>query len=54
MYLATAHYCKFIKTVRESIDKNIEYSKDIKKLLSKKENFYVIENNIDELKKFYK
>ena len=52
VYLATAHYCKFIKTVRESIDKNIEYSKDIKKLLSKKENFYVIENNIDELKNF--
>ena len=52
VYLSTAHYCKFINTVRESIDKKIEYSKDIKKLLNKKESFYVIENSIDQLKEF--
>ena len=50
IYLATAHYSKFIKTVKESVKKKYSLSGEIKKNL-KKEKFEIIENDIDQLDK---
>ena len=49
IYLSTAHYAKFIDTVRTSIDKSIFFPEPLSKILNKKEKFKVIENSIDEL-----
>ena len=51
VYLATAHYAKFIETVRGSIKKNLDYPKPLKSILKKKEKFLLIENDIKELKR---
>ena len=51
IYLATAHYSKFIKTVKESVNKKVDYPAKLRKILKKKERFKIIENNFDQLKK---
>ena len=49
--MATAHYSKFIKTVKESVKKRVDYPDKLKKILKKKEKFEIIENDIDQLDK---
>ena len=51
IYLATAHYSKFIKTVKESVKKKVDYPVKLEKILKKTEKFKIIENDIDQLKK---
>ena len=51
IYLATAHYSKFIKTVKESVKKKVDYPNKLKKILKKKEKFEIIENDIEQLDK---
>ncbi len=54
IYLATAHYSKFLKTVKESVRKKINYPVKLEKILKKSENFKIIENDLDQLKKLIK
>tara|TARA_Y100000589_G_C27039077_1_gene582349 strand:- start:428 stop:1006 length:579 start_codon:yes stop_codon:yes gene_type:complete len=49
IYLATAHYAKFINTVKDSIKKEVNYPKKLKSVLKKKEKFQLIENDLKEL-----
>ena len=51
IYLATAHYSKFIKTVKESVKTKVDYPVKLKKILKKNEKFKIIENDLDQLKK---
>ena len=50
IYLATAHYGKFLQTVKEAINQEIDYPQSLKKLLIKKESYHQINNSIAELK----
>ncbi len=47
IYLATAHYGKFIDTINESLNRKLELPKKLDCLRQKKEKFKVIENNLD-------
>ena len=49
VYLATAHYAKFIETVKDSIKNDINYPKQLKSILKKKEKFLLIENDLKAL-----
>ncbi len=49
VYLATAHYAKFIETVKDSIKNDITYPKQLKSILKKKEKFLLIENDLKAL-----
>ena len=51
IYLATAHYSKFLKTVKESVKRKVSYPVKLEKILKKKEKFKIIENDLDQLKK---
>ena len=50
IYLATAHYGKFLETVKEATNQEIDYPQNLSKLLIKKENYHSIDNSIVELK----
>ncbi len=50
--LGTAHPYKFLETINLAIGKNIEPPKQFKNLSKKAEKFDIIENNIDEIKKY--
>jgi len=50
IYLATAHYAKFMTTIKRSIDVDVDYPKKLKDLFDKDEKFLSIDNNIQELK----
>jgi threonine synthase len=54
IYLATAHFGKFMEVVRKAIKKNVDYPKGLKRLINKKENYTLIENNICDLEKLIK
>jgi threonine synthase len=49
IYLATAHYSKFIDTVRKVIDDPVTLPKRILSIIKKKEKFDLLENNLQEL-----
>ncbi len=51
IYIATAHYGKFLPTVKKSIGDKCDYPQKLKNVLKKKETFISIENDIRELKK---
>ena len=51
VYLATAHYAKFMDTVQSSINKKLIYPKSLKSILNKKENFLLIKNDIKDLER---
>ena len=51
IYLATAHYGKFLPTVKKSIGDKCDYPQELKYVLNKKETFISIENDIKELKR---
>ena len=50
IYLATAHYGKFLQTVKKATNQEIDYPQNLKKLLIKKEKYHNINNSIEELK----
>ena len=52
VYLATAHHSKFIKTVGVALDRRINYPKKLTSLLKKKENYHLIDNDINELQNY--
>ena len=52
--LATAHPCKFPDAIKNAIDLNAELPKELMYILDEKENYKIIDNNIDEVKKHIK
>ena len=52
IYLATAHYGKFINTVNRAIPDKIYFPLELQKVLNKKEEFKTINNDIFELEEF--
>ena len=52
--LATAHPCKFPDAIKNAIDLNAELPKELMYILSEKENYKIIDNNVDEVKKHIK
>ena len=52
--LATAHPCKFPDAIKNAINLNAELPKELKYILNENENYKIIDNNIDEVKKYIK
>ena len=52
--LSTAHPCKFPDAINNAINKNEELPQKLKHVLDKDENFEVLKNNTEEVKKFVK
>ena len=52
--LATAHPCKFPNAIKNAINLNAELPKELIYILNEKENYKIIDNNIDEVKKHIK
>lgn len=52
VYLATAHYGKFINTVNNSLEKDIKPPKKLSDTLKKKEYYDILENNMLEVEKY--
>ena len=52
--LATAHPCKFPDAIKNAINLNAELPKELIYILNEKENYKIIDNNIDEVKKHIK
>ena len=49
IYLATAHYAKFLNTVNKAIKSKIKYPKRLSRLFELDENFNLIDNDIGQL-----
>ena len=52
--LATAHPCKFPNAIKNAINLNAELPKELMYILNEKENYEIIDNNVDEVKKHIK
>ena len=52
--LSTAHPCKFPDATNNAINKNEKLPKELQHVLNKNENFKVLKNSTDEVKKFIK
>jgi threonine synthase len=52
--LATAHPCKFPKAILEATGVNEDLPEELKFILDEKENYDVIENNLDKVKQHIK
>ena len=52
--LSTAHPCKFPKATNNAINKHEKLPEELQYVLNKDENFEVLKNNIEEVKKFIK
>ena len=52
--LATAHACKFPDAIKKSINQNANLPKELMFILSEKENYDIIDNNLDKIKKHIK
>ncbi len=50
--IATAHPCKFPEVIHKAIGKNVNLPNDSKDIMKEKENFSVIENDIDKVKSY--
>ncbi len=50
--LSTAHPCKFPDAINDAINKHEKLPKQLQPVLDKKENFKVLKNNTEEVKKF--
>jgi len=50
--LATAHPCKFPDAINKAIKINPELPKELKHVLDEKENYNIISNNLDKIKKY--
>ncbi|MAZ46821.1 MAG: threonine synthase [Rickettsiales bacterium] len=51
VYLSTAHFSKFFNTVSDSLKINLIYPQKLKEILEKKEQYLIISNQVDEIKK---
>jgi threonine synthase len=52
--LATAHPCKFPDAIKKSINLNANLPKELMFILDEKENYDIIDNNLDKIKKHIK
>ena len=52
--LATAHPCKFPDAIKKSINLNADLPKDLMFILDEKENYDIIDNNLNKIKKHIK
>ena len=52
--LSTAHPCKFPNAINSAIDKHEKLPEALQHILNKEENFQVLKNNVEEIKKFIK
>ncbi|MDB2398299.1 threonine synthase, partial [Candidatus Pelagibacter bacterium] len=52
--LATAHPCKFPDAIKNAINLKAELPKELMYILNEKENFDIIDNNIDKVKQYIK
>ena len=52
IFLATAHYAKFLETVKKSINKDLVLPADLKNLMNKKEIYNIINDDTNELESF--
>ncbi len=52
--LSTAHPCKFPDATNNAINKHEKLPEELQHVLNKNENFQILENNTDEVKKFIK
>ena len=52
--LSTAHPCKFPDATNNAINKHEKLPKELQHVLNKNENFHVLKNSTDEVKKFIK
>ena len=52
--LATAHPCKFPDAIKNAINLKAELPKELMYILNEKENFDIIDNNIDKVKQHIK
>ena len=52
--LATAHPCKFPDAIKKSINQNANLPKELIFILDEKENYDIIDNNLDKIKKHIK
>ena len=52
IYLATAHYGKFLDTINSSLNKRVKYPKRLLELIKKKEKFYEMNNKIEDFQSF--
>ena len=52
--LATAHPCKFPDAIKKSINLNANLPKELMFILEEKENYDIIDNNLDKIKKHIK
>ena len=50
--LSTAHPCKFPEVIYKAIGKNVKLPNDLNDTMNEKENFSVIENDIDKVKSY--
>ena len=50
--IATAHPCKFPEVIHKAIGKNVKLPNDSNDIMNEKENFSVIENDIDKVKSY--
>jgi threonine synthase len=48
--LATAHPCKFPDAIKNAINLKAELPKELMYILSEKENYNIIDNNVDKVK----
>jgi len=52
--LSTAHPCKFPEATNNAINKNEKLPEELQHVLDKNENFQVLKNNTEDVKKFVK
>ena len=52
--LSTAHPCKFPEATNNAINKHEKLPKELQYILDKKENFHILKNDKEEVKKFIK
>jgi len=52
--LATAHPCKFPDAIKNAINLKAELPKELMYILSEKENYDIIDNNVDKVKQHIK
>ena len=54
IYLATAHHSKFIDSVKKVVEEKIKLPESIEGVLKKKEDFYILNNELTDFIKFVK
>ena len=52
--LATAHPCKFPDAIKKSLNLKADLPKELTYILDEKENYDIIDNNLDKIKKHIK